>query len=126
MCRRMWGAWRPRRRWRRSRRTRRRGRRTWRRRCWGSTSSSSGSAGGGGVAAAAEVERVATGREGGRAYVARAVLGFNEQLEGVCELGVVLLIGGLMAWRYVPGEAWWFVPVLFLVIRPAAVLVGLL
>jgi NhaP-type Na+/H+ or K+/H+ antiporter len=59
------------------------------------------------------------------AFMARAVLGFNEQLERVCEVAVVVLIGGLLTSRYVAWSALWFVPLLFLAIRPAGVLVGL-
>jgi NhaP-type Na+/H+ or K+/H+ antiporter len=57
--------------------------------------------------------------------MAQAVLGFNEQLERVCEVAVVVLIGGMLTSQYWAWEAIWFVPLLFLVIRPAAVFVGL-
>lgn len=59
------------------------------------------------------------------AYMAQAVLGFNKQLERICEVALVLLIGGMLTGAYLPGEAMWFVPLVLLVIRPAAVLVGL-
>jgi NhaP-type Na+/H+ or K+/H+ antiporter len=38
----------------------------------------------------------------------------------------VVLVGGLLTWDLLPGEALWFVPLLFLVIRPISVEVGLL
>jgi NhaP-type Na+/H+ or K+/H+ antiporter len=60
------------------------------------------------------------------AYMAQAVLGFNQQLERICELALVLLVGGLLTRAYLPSQALWFVPLLLLVIRPAAVLLGLL
>ena len=80
----------------------------------------------GGAAAAGKAEEVATAPETAPAYMAQAVLGFNEQLERVCEVAVVVLIGGMLTAHYLPWEAIWFVPLLFLVIRPVAVLLGLL
>jgi NhaP-type Na+/H+ or K+/H+ antiporter len=79
------------------------------------------------VADAAEggAERAATNRETAPAYMARAVLGFNEKVERIAELGVVLLLGGMLTSRYFTWEAVWFVPLLLLVIRPLAVTVGL-
>ncbi|MDB5880951.1 MAG: putative Na+/H+ and antiporter, NhaP type [Ramlibacter sp.] len=60
------------------------------------------------------------------AFMAQALLGFNEQLERIGELAVVITIGALL-WS-VPwvGAAWWFVPVLLLLIRPLAVVFGLM
>lgn len=59
------------------------------------------------------------------AFMAHAVLGFNQQLERIGEVAVVLTIGALL-WA-VPWKlaTWWFVPLLLLVIRPAAVAIGL-
>jgi NhaP-type Na+/H+ or K+/H+ antiporter len=60
------------------------------------------------------------------AYMTRAVLTFNEQLERIGEVVVVVLVGALL------GEADWrpatlvFALALFFVIRPAAVVLGLL
>lgn len=59
------------------------------------------------------------------AYMAHAVLGFNEQLERVGEVAVVVTIGALLwavPWQR---EAIWFVPLLLVVIRPLSVAVGL-
>ncbi|MES3003007.1 MAG: sodium:proton antiporter [Pseudomonadota bacterium] len=60
------------------------------------------------------------------AFMAQAVLGFNEQIERIGEVAVVITIGAML-WS-VPwhSAAWWLVPLLFLVIRPAAVAIGLL
>jgi NhaP-type Na+/H+ or K+/H+ antiporter len=59
------------------------------------------------------------------AFMAQAVLGFNEQLERVGEVAIVITIGALLwAVDWHPA-AWWFVPLLLLVIRPLAVLAGL-
>jgi len=59
------------------------------------------------------------------AYMAHAVLGFNEQLERIGEVAVVVTIGALL-WA-VPWEAdaLWFVPLLLIVIRPLSVAIGL-
>ncbi len=58
-------------------------------------------------------------------FMAQAVLAFNEQLERIGELLVVVLIGGLLTREYLAVEALWFVPLLFLVLRPVAVLIGM-
>ncbi|MDO9020440.1 MAG: cation:proton antiporter [Deltaproteobacteria bacterium] len=58
------------------------------------------------------------------AVMAQAVLGFNEQLERLGEMAMVLLVAGMFTASRVPGEAAWFIPLLFLVIRPLAVVVG--
>jgi NhaP-type Na+/H+ or K+/H+ antiporter len=67
----------------------------------------------------------ATDPETAPAYMAQAVLGFNAQLERICEVAVVLLVGALLSPARLPRDALWFVPVLFLVIRPLAVVLGL-
>ncbi|WP_298923373.1 cation:proton antiporter [uncultured Ramlibacter sp.] len=59
------------------------------------------------------------------AFMAQAVLGFNQQLERIGEVTVVITIGALL-WAVAWDKAvWWFVPLLLLVIRPLAVAVGL-
>jgi len=67
----------------------------------------------------------ATDPEHAPAYMANAVLGFNEQLERLGEVSLVVVLGILLSGLPVSTEALWFTPVLFLVIRPAAVLVTL-
>jgi len=59
------------------------------------------------------------------AFMARAVLAFNEQLERIGEVAVVVLVGAALTIVGVPLAVAWFAPLLFLVIRPLAVLVGL-
>jgi NhaP-type Na+/H+ or K+/H+ antiporter len=59
------------------------------------------------------------------AYMAQAVLGFNEQVERIGEVALVVVLGGLLATVPLMPEAFWFVPLLLLVIRPAASLVGM-
>ena len=78
------------------------------------------------AAASADAEKLATDPEKAPAYMAQAALGFTEQLERIGELAVVLLLGGMITWSFLPASALWFIPLLFLVIRPAAVFVGLL
>lgn len=54
-----------------------------------------------------------------------AVQRFNAQLEHFAEVGVVLAVGALLATVEFKPEALWFVPLLFLVIRPVSVYAGL-
>jgi NhaP-type Na+/H+ or K+/H+ antiporter len=55
----------------------------------------------------------------------RELLGFTEQLERIGEVAVMVLIGAMLSLGSIPREAVWFVPLLFLVIRPVAVNLGL-
>ena len=73
----------------------------------------------------ADEEERATKEETAPVHMAEAILGFNEKLGSLGELAVVLLVGSLLAPEYVPWQAIWFVPLLFFVIRPAAVWIGL-
>ncbi|BBL77351.1 sodium:proton antiporter (plasmid) [Methylomagnum ishizawai] len=77
------------------------------------------------VQGAAE-EALATDSEHASAYLREAVQGFNEQLERIAELTVVLVIGAMLPAIRVPVAAVWFIPLLFLGLRPAAVALGLL
>ena len=67
----------------------------------------------------------ATDPETAPAYMAQAVLGFTAQLERICEVGLVLLVGAVLDFPRLPADALWFAPLLFFVFRPVAVLVGL-
>jgi len=69
--------------------------------------------------------RMATDPQHAPAYMARAVLNFNEQLDRIGEMvGVVVL--GLLLWAVAwPVAALWFVPLMLLVVRPLSVLAGL-
>jgi NhaP-type Na+/H+ or K+/H+ antiporter len=88
------------------------------------------SAGVGGMAgpsgvAAVDVEQIATDPQHASAYMAHAVMSFNEQLDRIGEMaGVVAL--GLLLWAvpWVPA-AWWFVPLVLLLVRPLSVAAGL-
>jgi sodium/hydrogen antiporter len=61
------------------------------------------------------------------AFMARAVLAFNEQLERIVEVAMVLILGAMLA-----GVSWdvqplaWLIPVMFLAIRPAATFLSLI
>lgn len=60
------------------------------------------------------------------AHMMRAVQRFNSQLESFAEVGIVLAVGVLLATVKFRSEVLWFIPVLFLVIRPLAVGAALL
>jgi NhaP-type Na+/H+ or K+/H+ antiporter len=74
----------------------------------------------------ADTEEVATHPETAPTFMAQALLSFNEQMERIGEVAVVVVLGGLLSWHYLPFEALWFVPLLLLVVRPVAVLLGLI
>lgn len=63
---------------------------------------------------------------GGPAFMASELLSFNERLERIGEVGVVVIIGALVSTTPIPIELVWFAPLLFFVIRPIAVAVGLI
>lgn len=69
-------------------------------------------------------EEIAADPERGPSYMARAVLEFNEQLEHIGEVLVVIIVGAMLATVAIPLEVLWFAPLLFLVIRPISVLLG--
>ncbi len=51
-----------------------------------------------------------------------SVQSFNEQLEKVAELALVLMVGAMLSYAPLPPAVWWFVPLLLLVLRPLSVL----
>ncbi len=72
-----------------------------------------------------ETDQRATGAKA-PAHMMREVERFNAQLESFAEVGIVLAVGVMLATVRFRIEVLWFVPLLFLVIRPAAVYIGLL
>jgi NhaP-type Na+/H+ or K+/H+ antiporter len=60
------------------------------------------------------------------AYMAQALLGFNEQLERIGELAIVITIGALLWAVHWTQAVWWLVPLLLLGVRPLAVGLGLI
>jgi len=69
-------------------------------------------------------EELATHPEKASTFMAETLLGFNEQIERVLEVAIVLLVGAMLTARFIPWNDLWFVGVLFLLIRPIAVLLG--
>ncbi len=69
--------------------------------------------------------QAATGAEAPRQLM-KAVERFNSQLESFVEVGIVLAVGVLIATVDFDRAMLWFVPVLFLGVRPLAVYMGLL
>ena len=74
--------------------------------------------------ALSESDREATGADA-PAHMMQEVQRFNAQLESFAEVGIVLAVGVLLATVRFRVEVLWFIPLLFLVIRPAAVAIGL-
>lgn len=71
-------------------------------------------------------EALATDSEYASVYMMQAVKGFNEQLERIVEVMIVLVIGAMLSYTYLPLHAGWFVSLLFLLIRPVSVWIGLI
>jgi NhaP-type Na+/H+ or K+/H+ antiporter len=59
------------------------------------------------------------------AYMARAILAFNEQLERIGEIAVVVVVGALLTPDLLRWRVLWLAPLLFVVIRPLSVFIGL-
>ncbi len=68
---------------------------------------------------------VATDPEEAPAYMAQAVLAFNEQLERIGVIAIVVVVGAMLSTDLLSWQVLSWVPLLFLVIRPAAAAVGL-
>ncbi len=69
--------------------------------------------------------QLATHPEHAAAFMAHAMLSFNEQLDRIGEVAMVVCIGALLwavDWSVM---RWWFLPILFIVVRPMAVVIGL-
>lgn len=71
-------------------------------------------------------EALATHAEYASAYMMQEVQGFNERLERIAEVAVVLVVGAMLAYTYLHDSAVWFVLVLLLIVRPLSVWLGLL
>lgn len=78
------------------------------------------------TASAEKREEIATATETAPAHLAGAVLSFNEQMERVLEVALVLIVGVLLSSDSLRLEEACFIALLFVAIRPAAVLAGLL
>jgi len=71
-------------------------------------------------------DALATHSHHASAAMTLAVQGFNEQLEKLAELAIVLLVGAMLSYESPSRAIWWFIPLLFLVLRPLAVAGGTL
>lgn len=60
------------------------------------------------------------------ASMTQEVLGFNEQLERIAEVAIVMVLGGMLFYSHLPEHVVWFSLLLMLVVRPIAVWLGLL
>jgi NhaP-type Na+/H+ or K+/H+ antiporter len=78
------------------------------------------------AAADEEEEAVATDPQKAPAYMAQAVLGFNEQLERIGEVLVVTLLGAMLTRQAFTWQTLLFIALLLFVPRPLAVICGLI
>ena len=76
------------------------------------------------VADTRDPEELATRPETAPAYLAHELLRFNEQVEHIGEVAVMLLVGGMLAPSVLSVDAVLLATLLFLVIRPVAVWIG--
>ncbi len=77
------------------------------------------------MARVASDEETATHPDTAPMHMAQAVLGFNEQLERIGEVVIVVIVGSLLGTPHLTWHALWFVPLLLLVIRPVSAVIGL-
>ncbi len=69
---------------------------------------------------------LATHSELASAYMMQEVQGFNERLERIAEVAIVLVVGAMLPFINLPANAAWFLLLLFLVVRPLSIWLGLL
>jgi sodium/hydrogen antiporter len=77
------------------------------------------------VETAGKKEEIATHPQKAPAHMAYAVLTFNEQVERILEVALVLLVAAMLSPAYLQTAQLWFIPALLLLIRPLAVNLGL-
>jgi NhaP-type Na+/H+ or K+/H+ antiporter len=70
-------------------------------------------------------EELATHSEYAGTYMMHEVQGFNERLERIAEVAIVLVVGAMLPFISIPASSLWFLVVFFLIIRPISVWVGL-
>ena len=56
--------------------------------------------------------------------MAQALLMFNEQLERIGEVAVAVVVGAMLSPAILAPQVLWLAPVLLLVIRPVAIMLG--
>ncbi len=74
---------------------------------------------------AAGAADVATDPKQAPAHMAQALLMFNEQLERIGEVAVAVVVGAMLSPAILAPQVLWLAPVLLLVIRPVATMLGL-
>ncbi len=77
------------------------------------------------LGAASEKELATHSRHAGT-YMMEAVEGFNGQLERLAEVVVVMVVGAMLSYTYLPDRAIGFLLLLFFVARPVSVWLGLM
>ena len=70
-------------------------------------------------------EEMATDPQLAGAYMTQAVRGFNEQLERIVEIAIVVIVGAMLTLIALPDNAILFLILLLLVVRPLSVWLGL-
>jgi NhaP-type Na+/H+ or K+/H+ antiporter len=70
-------------------------------------------------------EKLATHPDHAAGIMARQILRFDEALERIAELGLVVLLGAMLTKATWTNDALWLAPLLFLVIRPLSTSLGL-
>ena len=70
-------------------------------------------------------EQLATDPQRAGTYLTQAVRAFNEQLERIVEVAIVLIVGAMLVTIDLPVSAIGYLALLFLVVRPVAVAVGI-
>ncbi|MBW3625196.1 MAG: cation:proton antiporter [Armatimonadetes bacterium] len=78
------------------------------------------------IALAGKEREIATDPEIAPAFMAQAALEFNEQLERIGEMTVVLIVGSMLSARFFTLDSLVFVLLLFFLIRPLSIWIGLL
>ncbi|MDR3395752.1 MAG: cation:proton antiporter [Parasulfuritortus sp.] len=71
-------------------------------------------------------EALASDSQYASAYMMQEVRGFNEQLERIAEVAVVLVVGAMLTYTYLHAGVLWFALLLLVVVRPVSVWLGLL
>lgn len=71
-------------------------------------------------------DKIATHPDRAAGFMAREMLSFNESLERIAELSLVVILGGMLSRATWTVQALWLAPLLFLVIRPISTWAGLL
>ena len=70
-------------------------------------------------------EKLATDPQMAGAYLTQAVRGFTEQLERIVEVAIVIIAGAMLSLIVLPNNAIFYLLLLFCVVRPIAVSLGL-